>query len=198
MLERDQKMRQAAHEDQGQHIVIVGSTHEIGDTIDGGHGEQGSGHSHEEDGETHSEMHPLQSMHGDEMHTVDADNTARLKEIIAEHGWPGSSLVGEDGACAAFLIAQHADLEPAFQQRCLKLMQNSAPGEVSPGDIAYLTDRVRVNTGQPQLYGTQFWIQGGSLVPRPIEEPELLDARRAASGLIPMSDYRAHMKQHDR
>src|SRR3954453_2080197 len=33
----------------------------------------------------------------------------RLAAIIAAVGWPGRSLVGEDGADAAWALAQHAD-----------------------------------------------------------------------------------------
>lgn len=178
MLEQDQQIRE-----QGHRVLIVG---ESGDHAP----EQAEGAAPHE----HTQSSPV---HGDEMHRVDAANTLRLKEIIAEHGWPGASLVESDGACAAFLIAQHADADPEFQRRCLELMQKAPPGEVSPGDIAYLTDRVRVNSGQPQLYGTQFWIQDGSLVPRPIENPDELDARREEAGLIPMSEYVEHMRSHD-
>jgi hypothetical protein len=39
---------------------------------------------------------------------VDRDNTARLREIIGRHGWPGHRLVGQAGAHAAWLLAQHA------------------------------------------------------------------------------------------
>ena len=46
---------------------------------------------------------------------VDGANTARLEEIVDAHGWPGIALVGEDGAGAAFLLAQHADHAPDFQ-----------------------------------------------------------------------------------
>src|SRR5437868_14544604 len=40
---------------------------------------------------------------------VDRKNTARLKEIVDRHGWPGKTLVGDDGARAAWLLVQHAD-----------------------------------------------------------------------------------------
>jgi hypothetical protein len=36
---------------------------------------------------------------------VDRDNTARLREIVAERGWPGRRLAGEAGAHAAWLLA---------------------------------------------------------------------------------------------
>src|SRR5262245_23963491 len=29
---------------------------------------------------------------------VDVPNTRRMKEIVAKHGWPGKTLVGDDGA----------------------------------------------------------------------------------------------------
>jgi hypothetical protein len=54
---------------------------------------------------------------------IDAEATAFLKMVVDEHGWPGISLVGEDGASAAWLLAQHADADPEFQAPVLKLME---------------------------------------------------------------------------
>ena len=34
---------------------------------------------------------------------VDADNLARLRAIVREHGWPGRSLVGDEAALAALV-----------------------------------------------------------------------------------------------
>jgi hypothetical protein len=42
------------------------------------------------------------------LRAVDANNTIRMKEIVQAHGWPGRSLVGDDGATAAWLLVQHA------------------------------------------------------------------------------------------
>lgn len=50
----------------------------------------------------------------------------RLGEIVAEHGWPTRSLVGDDGATAAWAIAQHSDLDPQFQRQMLELMWAAA------------------------------------------------------------------------
>jgi hypothetical protein len=44
-------------------------------------------------------------------------------------GWPGSTLVGTDGAHAAWLIVQHADADPALQEKCLKLMTAAPAGD---------------------------------------------------------------------
>jgi len=56
-------------------------------------------------------------------------------------------------------------------------------------DLAYLTDRVLSAEGRPQRYGTQFHPVAGQLVPRPIEEADALDERRAAMDLCPFDEY---------
>jgi hypothetical protein len=48
------------------------------------------------------------------MEELQKQNAARLKDIIAEHDWPGRILVGEDGAVAARFITQHAISDPPF------------------------------------------------------------------------------------
>jgi hypothetical protein len=60
--------------------------------------------------------------------------------------------------------------------------------------LACLEDRVRVNAGLPQLYGTQFTVTGGEPGPHPIEDPQRLDERRAAAELEPFADYQARMR----
>jgi hypothetical protein len=123
---------------------------------------------------------------------VDAHNQSRLAAIFDEHGWPGWSLVGEDGSTAAWAIAQHADLDLAFQQRALELLQAAVDaGDASKGDLAYLTDRVLVAKGEPQLYGTQWGAAAdGTPEPRtPIADEANVDARRADAGLSTLAEY---------
>src|SRR5262245_52329534 len=49
------------------------------------------------------------------MEAIHRRNAARLAAILEEQGWPGASLVGDEAAEAAWLIAQHAIGEPDFQ-----------------------------------------------------------------------------------
>ena len=130
-----------------------------------------------------------------EWQRIDEDNTRWLGEVVTVRGWPGRTLAGEDGAAAAWLLALHADRDPARQRAFLDALRGAvAEGEASPAHVAYLEDRVRVNAGQPQLYGTQFTISGGEFGPCPIEDPQLLDERRAKAGLEPFADYEARMR----
>ena len=120
--------------------------------------------------------------------TVDAKHTERMKQIVAEIGWPTVSKVGVDGASNAWLLVQHADHDADFQEQCLKLMKEAPADEVNITDIAYLTDRVCVNRGRGQLYGTQFTQEDGKHIPRTIEDEANIDARRAEVGMGPLSE----------
>jgi hypothetical protein len=76
--------------------------------------------------------------------------------MIAEHGWPGRTEVGEDGAHLVWLLVQNAAAsDPAFQRRCLDLLTAAVEaGEAARREWAYLTDRVLLAEGEPQEYGT--------------------------------------------
>ena len=117
----------------------------------------------------------------------DARHTARMKEIVLAYGWPGKTLVGDDGAGAAFLLVQHADADPQFQRRALTMMKPLVrSGEVRASDYAYLWDRTHV----PQRYGTQGQCVGKELwKPDKVEDAAHLDALRVEVGLPPMSVY---------
>ena len=132
----------------------------------------------------------------EEDNTLDARNTKRMKEIVAEIGWPTISKVGKDISNYAWLLVQHADHDLAFQKQCLEMMRQQPKGEVASSDIAYLEDRIRVHEGRPQLYGTQFFDKkiDGKIVstPRPIADLDNLESRRKEAGLEPFDDYKKH------
>jgi hypothetical protein len=123
---------------------------------------------------------------------VDRQNLASLHEIIAAGGVPTTARVGRDGMKAFWLLVQHADDDVALQEQVLSELK-TADG-VSAGDIALLTDRVRIHRGRPQLYGSQMKQVGQELLPGPIEDAAHLDERRRAAGLAPMADYLCVMR----
>lgn len=120
---------------------------------------------------------------------IDEANLARLEAIIAAHGWPGRTLVGEDGAMGAFLILQHADLP--YQKKYLPLARRAAAaGELRTQSLALLEDRVLVREGKKQIYGSQLKSdESGNMVFEPIEDEANVDARRRSVGLAPLSEY---------
>jgi len=126
---------------------------------------------------------------GDTMRRIDTENTGRLGEIVERHGWPTYTLVGKDGAQAAWILAQHADLSPKFQRKCLDLMAKVPRDEISRRDLALLTDRVLLAEGKKQVYGTQFTLANGKCRPRPLEDEANVDKRRKEVGLAPLAEY---------
>ncbi len=129
---------------------------------------------------------------------IDDDNTAWLETVVDAVGWPGRSLVGEDGAHAAWLLAQHADRHPALQQRWLTLLEQAvADGEASPADLAFLTDRVLLARGDLQVYGTHVNGRDGRFVAPKLREPETVDLRRATVGLGTLEAHLQHMLDLD-
>lgn len=127
------------------------------------------------------------------MAAIDAGNTARLQEIVEEHGWPGSDLVGLDGARGAFLIVQHATHD--VQKALFPLVEGGyRDGVVAGPSYALLLDRILVRDGRPQVYGSQAGFFDGELALEPIEDEANVDMRRAEVGLPPLAEYVEQLK----
>jgi hypothetical protein len=136
-----------------------------------------------EDGSLFDGYNPLMAL-------VHRRNGDRLEQIVDAVGWPGVSLVGEDGADAAWLVLKHAIGQPDLQRRMLPLVQDAvAAGEAPAWHAATLEDGIAFYEGRPQRYGTMAdWDAEGVFRPWTIEDPDGVDARRAAVGLPPMSE----------
>ena len=143
-----------------------------------------------ERGELFDGYHPaMEAIHG--------ANATRLADIIDRIGYPTVSKVGEEGSAAAWLVIQHAIGHPDFQRRCRKLLGKAvAEGEANAVDLAYLTDRIAVFEGRAQRYGTQFdWDADGRMSPRPYDDAEDVDSRRAELGLLPLAEQTERMRE---
>ncbi len=128
--------------------------------------------------------------YSDEMETIHLENAEALEAILEDFGWPGVSLVGEEGAEAAWLVAQHAISRPGFQHHCLRLLGRAVAASDAPAwQEAYLTDRIRMNEHRAQVYGTQLdWDSEGQLSPWKIETAAEVDKRRAEVGLMSLAE----------
>lgn len=139
----------------------------------------------------------LLAMAADADPTRHAERGERLWTILDDYeSWPGWRLVGPDGASAAWFVAQSAIDDVGLQRRCLEMLEVSvACGDADPVHLAYLADRVRMNDGRDQLYGSQFVLgEGGDLEPWPVDDPEAVDARRARLGLPSFAAHAAAMR----
>lgn len=116
-------------------------------------------------------------------------NADRLRKLIAQHGWPNEGVAGDEGAKAAWLIAQHAIGEPEFQRQALHLLNAcAADGRVPAWHAAYLEDRIAMQEGRAQRYGTQWMDEArdGRIRPWKLADPEHIDELRASVGLEPL------------
>jgi hypothetical protein len=132
----------------------------------------------------------LRSLINEAIARSDAANTAWLKAHVAQNGWPTISAVGERGAHAAWLLAQHADLDPVFQAQALRMMEPlAAQGEVSKRNYAYLYDRIMLKLTGKQRYGSQWAAcEGGKRTLRPLEDEAGLAELRRQMDLEPVED----------
>ena len=126
--------------------------------------------------------------------------TRRLVEILDTHGWPGKSLVGEDGAEAAWTLALHTMHDPDVLRRCLALVRAAAAaGEAEASQVAFLVDRVSLVDQNAQVYGTTICRQeDGSFAPPLLEDPDQVDERRRAVGLPPLEHDIRRIEAHHR
>ena len=119
---------------------------------------------------------------------IDIANTQTMKHIIARYGWPGERLVGLMGAQASWLLVQHADHDREFQKQCHALLEAAVQNnDAQSQNLAYLTDRICVGDGVPQIFGTQW--------EHPIVDAEHVDERRAKVGLPPLAESVAQSKE---
>lgn len=127
----------------------------------------------------------------------DTVRSRRMKRIVNRYGWPTKKLVGKRASHFAWLLVQHADNDVKFQEYCLKLIKETGQDdEVTKMQIAFLTDRVLVNKGKSQIYGTQFYAdKDGKIIPRPIIDLLHLDDRRKIMGLRSFKEYKIEIER---
>lgn len=129
---------------------------------------------------------------GIERKNIKQNNRRWAEKVIQTHGYPGFDKVGKDASDDFWAFAQHADFDTDFQIFALNAMKKEVDkNNASKRVYALLIDRVRINTQQPQIYGSQTWYNQltGQVLPRETETPVELNARRAKMELDPIEEY---------
>jgi hypothetical protein len=131
--------------------------------------------------------HPDDQAANESVLRVDADNTVFMRGVLSRCGWPKKSVVGADAAKAAWLLTQHADMDPEYQVLASRQLKYAVLAkEAEPWDLAVLVDRNRRLNDQPQVYGMQNFLDAdGTIEFYDIVTPSKLDSRRKEIGLPP-------------
>lgn len=128
---------------------------------------------------------------------VDQDNSYWLETVLSNQGWEFSANAKDIGD-AAWLLTQHSDRRLEFQQFMLtELKENANTLELDRRKIALLEDRIAINSGELQSYGTQGrcsasgdWRPFQTAAPR-----EEVGALRREVGLPPLEEYIKSMSE---
>lgn len=121
----------------------------------------------------------------------DSINLIRIEEIIAKYGYPGKTLVGEPTNEAAWYVIQHSkkitNYFPIIQEA-------GSSNEIPFMRVATMQDRMLMQEGREQLYGTQ--VAGENILNAktgkkefwyyvwPVQHPESVNELRKEAGFI--------------
>ena len=119
----------------------------------------------------------------------DSTNRKVVASIIDTYGWLSPDETSPKANAAIILVIQHADIET--QIKYLPALKNAiSEGKVKPDKYAYLSDRIKMNTGYYQTYGTQIGSDyKGNLCFWPIEDEPDVNKRRVSMGLDSIQYY---------
>jgi len=113
------------------------------------------------------------------------------KKIFNKHGFPGIDLVGTKGAYNFWLLVQHCDSDTTFQKDVLVAMKKQVDRKnANAFNYAHLVDRVKINTGKKQVYGTQITFDKDlNAIPENFDNWDKVDEMRKALGIETLKEY---------
>jgi hypothetical protein len=118
----------------------------------------------------------------------DSINLIKVEALLTKYGWLGPDEVGEVGNSTLFLVIQHSDLKT--QEKYLPMMKEAVKNyKAKSFDLALLVDRVEMNNGRPQVYGSQITMKDGKYEIYKIIDEVNVNKRRAEVGLDPLEEY---------
>lgn len=119
---------------------------------------------------------------------IDRENLIKVISLIENCGMPTLNEVSRKQMSAIWLVFQHGDNQN--RRKYLPILEKSAKnGDLRKSSIAMMKDRILMNDGEPQIYGTQVVDNGNGWELYDLENPESVNKRRAEIGFQPIEDY---------
>ncbi|QQQ00564.1 hypothetical protein [Lysobacter enzymogenes] len=116
----------------------------------------------------------------------------QLREILQRRPMPGVDQIGADGVDALWQAIYRDREDRASQLRWAEAFLETQ--RRAPGASGYLireamekVDRLRLDEGRPQRYGTQFELVDGKIALRPIESAQAAESYRSESERMPLA-----------
>lgn len=124
--------------------------------------------------------------------SVMADNTKKAELLYRKYGYLGFDKVGEKGETQFWAIVQHSDKSVDFQNRVLRSLKKEVrKNNASSENYALLYDRIKINNGEKQLFGTQVeYKKNGQAIPKKgLIDTANVDKLRKKYNLDPLKKY---------
>ena len=119
-------------------------------------------------------------------------NQNRIKDLFEEYGFLGYKQVGRIASGHFWVVVQHADNDIDFQQAVLREMEDEIElGNAEKSQFAMLEDRININLGKPQRFGTQVtYNDSGQAIPKiGLVDSARIEELRAEYELPSFKDY---------
>ncbi|MCT4121630.1 DUF6624 domain-containing protein [Elizabethkingia anophelis] len=139
---------------------------------------------------TYTDDSDLVKSASEKMKKIDLESVDIVAKIIDKYGWLGKDKIGKEANETLFLGIQHID-DLVVQSKYLTAIKDAVKkGNAEPWHLAFLTDRILMNQGKKQIYGTQKIITKNPETSYiiPLENPEKVDELRKEIGLDPLND----------
>lgn len=113
-----------------------------------------------------------------------------IKDLFKEYGYIDKTRFGGMGAVTAWLLVLHAHADHVpFKETYLKAMEEADDPSMR-SKRALLVDRILVNKGKPQIYGSQLQdSDNGGKEFASIEDITNIDDMRSSMNLAPLDEY---------
>jgi len=127
-----------------------------------------------------------------ELETAERANAERFGAWLSACGWPRRSVEGPEALRHAWLVAQQWRADLPFQRQVVRQLELAVlDGEAPAMHLAAASDRLAVQEGRPQRYGTQLRQAGAcGWDYYLLDDPARVEARRKRLGLPPLADHR--------